>query len=74
MAFSGYKFFFLTRKTILAVRNFLDLKSLDNSIKYYNRQLLATIVTYELVLVQFDEPEEQVDRNLNIIDCGGGSS
>jgi len=30
--------------------------------------MLATIVTYELVLVQFDEPEEQVDRNLNI-DC-----
>lgn len=32
--------------------------------------MLATIVTYELVLMQFDnDPSEQVDRNLNTDDC-----
>lgn len=40
MALSGMKFFYLTRKTILA--------------------MLATIVTYELVLLQFDNETKEV--------------
>lgn len=32
--------------------------------------MLATIVTYELVLLQFDsDSEEQVDKSLNINEC-----
>jgi gustatory receptor len=53
MALSGYKFFYLTRKSILA--------------------MLATIITYELVLLQFDsEPEKQADGILNFDVCEQG--
>jgi gustatory receptor len=50
IAFSGWKFFNLTRPTILA--------------------MLATIVTYELVLLDFDNDSQPVDKNLNSYECG----
>jgi gustatory receptor len=71
MAFSGYKFFYLTRQTILAVseQNFLYGFESDASVI----QMLTTIVTYELVLLQFDsDSDEQVDHTLNINECGDG--
>lgn len=35
--------------------------------------MLTTIVTYELVLLQFDsDSDEQVDHTLNINECGDG--
>lgn len=62
MAFSGYKFFYLTRNTILTV-NVGNIKNLRTLIVLL-LQMLTTLVTYELVLLQFDKNEDvEIETN-----------
>lgn len=56
-ALSGMRFFFLTRKLILSV-SITTQNSRNNSHLRFSFQVAATILTYELVLFQFETEKE----------------
>lgn len=60
VALTGMKFFRLTRGVVISVRKLATMKVSNNKTILYP-QVAGTIVTYELILLQFNRDEKVPD-------------